>query len=123
MTAENLIWPMVFLFFCSWWLTEQYLFVVLYVDSQTDQFANLEQFKIISHFPAFELVKIDPTYSVLLNLGRSVIILNLGKMLGFKKEPHTSPLDKKFKNHAQDLAQNIFNDSISRNHYPVGFSS
>ena len=29
-TAENLIWPVVFLFFCSWWLTEeQYLFAAL----------------------------------------------------------------------------------------------
>ena len=28
-TAKNLIWPVVFLFFCSWWPAEEYLFEAL----------------------------------------------------------------------------------------------
>ena len=30
-TAENLIWPVVFLFFYSWWPAEEYLFAALYM--------------------------------------------------------------------------------------------
>ena len=29
MTAKNLIWLVLFLFFCSWWLTKEYLLAVL----------------------------------------------------------------------------------------------
>ena len=36
-------------------------------------------------------------------------------MLGHEKLSKPSPFDKKLKNHAQDLAQAIFNDSISPN--------
>ena len=30
LTTKNLIWPVLFLFFCSWWLAEEYLFAVLW---------------------------------------------------------------------------------------------
>ena len=44
-----------------------------------------------------------------------VILLRLGKMGGHEKQSQPLWLAKKFKKHAQDLAQVIFSDSISRN--------
>ena len=44
----------------------------------------------------------------------TIILLSLGKTLGHKKQFKPS-CDKKFKNHAQDLAQVIYNDVISGN--------
>ena len=29
-TVQNLFWQVIFLFFCSWWLAEEYLFAVLW---------------------------------------------------------------------------------------------
>ena len=52
---------------------------------------------------------------ILTILGRSIILLSLGKTLGRKKQSKPSVLQKKLKNHAWDLAKVIFNDSISGN--------
>ena len=50
------------------------------------------------------------------NFGQvTVTLLCLDKTLGHEKQSIPSPFDKKVKNHAQDLAQVIFNDSISLN--------
>ena len=56
----------------------------------------------------------SPNWPYSFVLVRSVILLSLGKILGREKQTHTV-WQKKFKNHAQDLAQVIFNDSISGN--------
>ena len=45
----------------------------------------------------------------------TVTLLSLGKTFGCKKQSKSSPFDKKFKNHPQDLAQVIFNDSVRGN--------
>ena len=45
----------------------------------------------------------------------TVILPSLGKMLGHEKQSKHSQYHKKFKNNAWDLAQVIFNDSISGN--------
>ena len=94
-----------FLHLCGW----------RYVDFQTGHFADFGHFKIDSHLVVFGQVKIDPTFSFLLTLGRSVILLSLGKMLGLKKQSKLSPFNKKCKNHPLGLAQVIFNDLISLN--------
>ena len=44
----------------------------------------------------------------------TVVLLCLGKAC-HDKQSKPSPFDKKFKNHALDLAQVIVNDSISQN--------
>ena len=52
----------------------------------------------------------------------TVISLSLDKMLGCKKQSKPSLFDKKLRNHAEGLAQVIFNYSISHNqklHSPV----
>ena len=88
-------------------------------DFQTDNFADFVLFKIYSHFADFQQVKIDPNLTLnwpLLVLDRSVTLLTLGRTLGREKRSKPSPFDKKFKNQAQDLAQVIFNDSVSSNH-------
>ena len=45
----------------------------IYIDFQTDHFADFEQFKIGSHFADFGQVKIEPTCLFLLFLGRSLL--------------------------------------------------
>ena len=45
----------------------------------------------------------------------TVNLQSLGKILFFKKQSKPSPFDTKFKNHAQSLAQVIFNDPINGN--------
>ena len=71
-----------------------------YKDFQTGHFADSEQFKIDSHFVDFGQVNIDSICLYLLDLGSSFIWLDLGKMLGCKKQSKPSLIDKKFKNHA-----------------------
>ena len=75
----------------------------------------MEQFKIYSHFADFGQVKIDLTCFILLTLGITVILPSLSKTLHREKQSKPTPFDKKLKNGAQDLAQVIFNDLISRN--------
>ena len=67
-------------------------------DFQTGNFAAFKQFKIDSHFANFRQLKVDPNCSSLLTLGRSVILLTLGKTLGREKQSKPSPFDKKIKN-------------------------
>ena len=53
---------------------------------------------------------------ILMKFGQlTVILLGLCKTLGLEKQCKPFPFDKKFKNHPCDLAQVIFNDSISGN--------
>ena len=64
--------------------------------------------------------KVCPTFFTcvwfLLTLDRSqVFLLSLGRTFGCEKQLKPTPFVIKFKNHAQDLAQVIFNDSFSGN--------
>ena len=60
---------------------------------QTSHFADLAQFKVDIYFANSGQFKIDPIWSFLLTLDRSVILLNLGKAcLEDRFKP--SPLDK-----------------------------
>ena len=45
----------------------------MFLASQTGHFADFEQFKTDSHFAEFGQVKLDPTYLLLLTLGRSLL--------------------------------------------------
>ena len=74
-------------------------------------FADLKQFKIDSHFATLGKSKL--TLFVYFNeFGQvTIVLLGLGKT-GGKNNPNPH---KKFKNHAWNLAQVIFNDLISMN--------
>ena len=86
-----------------------------YIDFETGHFFDLSSSKLMVIL--LTLGKSKLTLLVHFNgFGQAtVILLSLGKTLGPEKQFKLSPFDKKFKNHAWDLAQVIFNDSISGN--------
>ena len=66
---------------------------------QTGNFADFEKLKIDSHFGDFRQVKIDPTCSLLLTLGRSQLYC-FGQGIRLHKTIQTLSIWQKFKNHA-----------------------
>ena len=93
----------------------------LEIDVQTGHFAEFEQFIIDSHF--FWLWEShDWPYSfIFTDFGQvTIILLSLGGTLDHEKYSKLSRFDKKFRNYAYDLAQDIFSDSLSRNQKLAG---
>ena len=78
------IWCLNSIFLASLWLE---------INFQTGHFSDFEQFKAKIYFAKFGQVKIDPIWSVLLTLDRSVILLSLGKTC-HEKQFKPSPFDK-----------------------------
>ena len=77
--------------------------------------ADFEQFKIDSDFTVLGQFKIDSNPSFALLWAVHCYFTELGQHIKSRKTSKPSPFDKRFENHAQDLAQILFNDSISGN--------
>ena len=94
------------MFLASTWLE-------IYIDFKTGHFVNFEQFMVDINFANFRQVKIDPICS-LWTLDRSQLFYWVWPRHAVKNNPNPLHLMKNSRT-TQDLAQVIFNDSLSKN--------